>query len=120
MPTNMAELGSDNFDQELTLSLLGSEKDALDQIEAALERIEDGSYGLCESAAGRSPSPALRPSPMRPCASGVRRKRKTARGRKPNDKALALAAMMVIRIGAAETPISLRQPLRQRRSPPPT
>ena len=37
MPTDMAELGSDNSDQELTLSLLGSEKDALDQIEAALE-----------------------------------------------------------------------------------
>ena len=35
MPNHMAELGSDNFDQELTLSLLGSEKDALDQIEAA-------------------------------------------------------------------------------------
>ena len=45
MPNHMAELGSGNFDQELTLSLLGSEKDALDQIEAAIERIEDGSYG---------------------------------------------------------------------------
>ena len=41
MPNHMAELGSGNFDQELTLSLLGSEKDALDQIEAAIERIED-------------------------------------------------------------------------------
>ena len=37
MPNHMAELGSGNFDQELTLSLLGSEKDALDQIDAALE-----------------------------------------------------------------------------------
>jgi DnaK suppressor protein len=48
MPNHMAELGSDNFDRELTLSLLGSENDALDQIEAAIERIEDGSYGQCE------------------------------------------------------------------------
>ena len=48
MPNHMAELGSDNFDRELTLSLLGSENDALDQIEAAIERIEDGSYGYCE------------------------------------------------------------------------
>ena len=48
MPNHMAELGSGNFDQELTLSLLGSENDALDQIEAAIERIEDGSYGRCE------------------------------------------------------------------------
>ena len=44
----MAELGSDNFDQELTLSLLGSEKNALDQIDGALKRIEGGSYGQCE------------------------------------------------------------------------
>ena len=33
MPTSMAELGSGNFDQELTLSLLGNEKDAFDQME---------------------------------------------------------------------------------------
>ena len=49
MPTDMAELGSGNFDQELTLSLLDSERDALEQIEAAIERIEDGSYGRCQT-----------------------------------------------------------------------
>ena len=48
IPTHMADLGSDNFEQELTLDLLGSEKDVLDQIEAALERIEEGRYGRCE------------------------------------------------------------------------
>jgi DnaK suppressor protein len=47
MPNHMAELGSDNSDQELTLNLLGSEKEVLDQIEGALERIEDGNYGQC-------------------------------------------------------------------------
>jgi DnaK suppressor protein len=49
MPSSMAELGTGNFDQELTLSLLGNENDALEQIEAAIERIEDGSYGRCET-----------------------------------------------------------------------
>ena len=44
MPTHMAELGSGNFDQELTLSLLGGEKNALDQIDGALMRIEDGTF----------------------------------------------------------------------------
>ena len=48
MPNNMAELGSGNFDQELTLSLLGGEKDALDQIDGALQRITDGTFGRCE------------------------------------------------------------------------
>ena len=48
MPIHMAELGTDNFEQELTLNLLESEEDVLDQIEAALERIEEGNYGRCE------------------------------------------------------------------------
>ena len=48
MPTDMAEVGTGNFDQEFTLSLLGSGRTALAQIEAAIERIEDGSYGRCE------------------------------------------------------------------------
>src|SRR5271157_5636212 len=59
MPTNMAELGSDNSDQELTLSLLGNEKHALDQIEAAIERIDDGSYGRCEKCGGKIPKSRL-------------------------------------------------------------
>ena len=48
MPTHMADLGTDNFERELSLSLLGNEKDVLGQIEAALERIEEGKYGRCE------------------------------------------------------------------------
>ncbi|MHB1034996.1 MAG: TraR/DksA family transcriptional regulator [Pirellulales bacterium] len=53
MPTDTAELGSDNADQELTLSVLGSEKDALNQVDGALKRIEDGSYGRCETCDGK-------------------------------------------------------------------
>ena len=53
MPTSMAELGSENFDQELSLSLLGNGKDSLAQIEAAIERIEEGSYGRYETCGGK-------------------------------------------------------------------
>ena len=42
LPIHLADLGSDNFEQELTLSLVGSEKVALDKIEFALQRIADG------------------------------------------------------------------------------
>jgi PAS domain S-box-containing protein len=59
IPTDMEELGSDNADQELTLSLLGSEKYTLDQIEAALQRIEDGSYDRCEECGGQIPKSRL-------------------------------------------------------------
>jgi len=47
MPIHMADVGSDNFEQEFTLSLLQNEEETLDQIESALERIEDGIYGSC-------------------------------------------------------------------------
>jgi DnaK suppressor protein len=59
IPTDVEELGSDNADQELTVSLLGSDKDTLDQIEAAIERIEDGSYGLCETCGMKIPKSRL-------------------------------------------------------------
>ena len=58
----MAELGSDNFDQELTLSLLGSEENALEQIEGH-ERIEDGSYGQCETCGMKIPKSRLEAIP---------------------------------------------------------
>jgi RNA polymerase-binding protein DksA len=48
MPIHMADLGSDNFEQEFTLSLMQTEGGTLESIETALERIEDGQYGLCE------------------------------------------------------------------------
>ena len=63
IPTDMEELGSDNADQELTLSLLGGEEDALDQIEAALQRIEDGSYGECETCGVKIPKSRLETIP---------------------------------------------------------
>lgn len=47
MPIHMADVGSDNYEQEFTLSLMESEEDMLEQIEAALERIEEGDYGSC-------------------------------------------------------------------------
>jgi len=59
IPTDTEELGSDSADQELTLSLLGSERDGLDQIESAIGRIEDGSYGRCEKCGGKIPKSRL-------------------------------------------------------------
>ena len=59
IPTDMEERASDNADQELTASLLGCDKDTLDQIEAALQRIEDGSYDRCEECGGQIPKSRL-------------------------------------------------------------
>jgi RNA polymerase-binding protein DksA len=48
MPIHMADIGSDNFEQEFTLSLLENEEKVLAEIDGALGRIRAGSFGLCE------------------------------------------------------------------------
>lgn len=47
MPIHMADLGSDNFEHEFTLGLIEGERAVLQEIDEALARIADGSYGLC-------------------------------------------------------------------------
>ncbi len=59
IPTDKEELGSDNAEQELTLTLLGSGEDILDQVEAAIYRIEDGGYGRCEKCGEEIPKSRL-------------------------------------------------------------
>ncbi len=63
MPDDMAELGSGNFEQELTLSLVGSDQAALDEIDRALERIKDGSFGRCEGCGSMIPKSRLEAIP---------------------------------------------------------
>jgi RNA polymerase-binding transcription factor DksA len=51
-PIHMADLGTDNFEQEFTLSLLQNEEQVLDEIRDALERIRRGTFGTCEECSG--------------------------------------------------------------------
>lgn len=63
MPIHMADIGSDNFEQEFTLTLMANDEGALERIEAALERIEDGTYGLCEECGAKIPKARLNAIP---------------------------------------------------------
>lgn len=45
---HMADAGTDTFDRDFALSLVSSEQEALAEIEAAIKRIHDGTYGICE------------------------------------------------------------------------
>lgn len=45
---HMADAGTDTFDRDFALSLVSSEQEALSEVEAAINRIKDGSYGICE------------------------------------------------------------------------
>ncbi|HEY8932255.1 MAG TPA: TraR/DksA C4-type zinc finger protein [Rariglobus sp.] len=46
---HMADAGTDTFDRDFALSLVSSEQEALSEVEAAIKRIKDGTYGICEN-----------------------------------------------------------------------
>ena len=46
--THMADAGTDTFDRDLALGVLSSEQDALYEIDEAMNRIRQGTYGRCE------------------------------------------------------------------------
>ena len=47
MPLDMADIGSDNYEQEFTMGLIETEQSTLREIDEALERIESRQYGKC-------------------------------------------------------------------------
>ncbi|HYO41019.1 MAG TPA: TraR/DksA C4-type zinc finger protein [Nocardioidaceae bacterium] len=46
---DQADVGSTTFERDHEMSLANNARDMLAQIERAIARIEDGSYGVCES-----------------------------------------------------------------------
>lgn len=48
MPIHMADIGTDNYEQEFALGLMDSEIRLLREIDQALERLENKTYGICE------------------------------------------------------------------------
>lgn len=57
-PTHMAELGSETFEQDFALSLVANEQETLAEISQALERVRNGTFGLCEVCVKEGKSPA--------------------------------------------------------------
>jgi RNA polymerase-binding transcription factor DksA len=46
--SHLADAGTDQYDRDFALGLLSSEQDAVYEIEEAMRRIRDGTYGVCE------------------------------------------------------------------------
>jgi RNA polymerase-binding protein DksA len=63
MPIHMADLGTDNYEQEFALGLMDSERKLLREIDDALERIEQGTYGICEGTGKQIPKARLEAQP---------------------------------------------------------
>jgi RNA polymerase-binding protein DksA len=48
LPIHMADVGSDTYEVENTLGLMDSERKLIVEIDDALARIENGTYGICQ------------------------------------------------------------------------
>lgn len=63
MPIHMADIGSDTFEQDFALGLMSSERKIVAEIIAALKRIQDGTYGICEGTGKPIPKVRLEANP---------------------------------------------------------
>jgi DnaK suppressor protein len=48
LPIHMADMGTDNYEQEFTLGLVEKDRNLLREINNALAKIQNGAYGMCE------------------------------------------------------------------------
>ena len=84
---HQADAGSDAYDRDFALSLLSQEQDALNEINEALTRIENGTYGICEMSGRRIPEVRLEALPFTrftvECQEQIERQQMGGRGRMP-------------------------------------
>jgi RNA polymerase-binding transcription factor DksA len=84
---HQADAGSDAYDRDFALSLLSQEQDALYEIDEALKRIEQGTYGICELCNKPILHARLEAIPFArftvDCQSQIEKQRKQSRSRQP-------------------------------------
>ncbi|MDO8488769.1 MAG: TraR/DksA family transcriptional regulator [Candidatus Omnitrophota bacterium] len=49
---HMADVATDNYDREFSLGLASNERKSLYELDDALKRIEDGTFGICDDCKG--------------------------------------------------------------------
>jgi DnaK suppressor protein len=63
LPVHMADMGTDNFEQEFTLGLVEKDRNLLREINNALAKIQNGTYGICEGTGLPIGKPRLEAAP---------------------------------------------------------
>jgi RNA polymerase-binding protein DksA len=63
VPLHMADVGTENYDQEFTLGLIENEQGTLEQVNEALGRIQHGTFGRCEECGEAISKPRLQALP---------------------------------------------------------
>lgn len=73
-PLHMADLGTDNFEQEFAFTLLQNQEQVLEEIGEALERLRKGDFGRCEECGEAIPKARLQAVPYtRHCVACARK-----------------------------------------------
>lgn len=63
LPIHMADMGTDNYEQEFTLGLVEKDRNLLRDIQAALGKMVAGTYGICEGTGKPIAKPRLEAQP---------------------------------------------------------
>jgi DnaK suppressor protein len=63
LPVHMADMGTDNYEQEFTLGLVEKDRNLLREINHALAKIQNGTYGICEGTGNPIGKPRLEAQP---------------------------------------------------------
>ena len=63
LPIHMADVGSDNYELENSVGLMDGERKILRDIDDALQRIEEGTYGICDGKGEQIPIARLKAIP---------------------------------------------------------
>jgi len=48
VPIHMADVGTDNYERDIMIELIQNGEEGVRNIDTALEKIEDGTFGVCE------------------------------------------------------------------------
>jgi DnaK suppressor protein len=77
IPTHPADVATDAFEQQTAVSLLENQEQILEETAAALQRIEDGTYGKCQECGNNIGGPRLDAVPYTPFCVDCARKLET-------------------------------------------
>ncbi len=92
---HQADAGSDAYDRDFALSLLSQEQDSLYEIDEALKRIDNGSYGICEMSGKPIPHARLEALPFTrytvECQAELEKRNRYQRVRQPVTSLFGLA-----------------------------
>ena len=80
IPIHMADMGTDNYEQEFTLDLIQGERLELREIDTALKLISAGGYGVCKDCEKKIPKSRLNAVPYARLCIECKRKEELASG----------------------------------------